>query len=213
MSDVCPSKNTLQKYVGTILPDADAQQIESQLDGCIDCESLVANMELRSHQGIRAAFQSIARPTSPKSHWAAFNSDSEIGDCRLLEEIGSGTFARVFLAFQPSMQRFIAIKISYRASSEPKLLSKLNHPHIVRVYHYDDRKLAHQGLYQLYMEYVPGCGLKKLLDNIRSVDPEQRTGSFLIERIKRLGSGSGYMNVDDGTPTSFAHTTWDEAVC
>ena len=213
MSDVCPNKETLQKYAASILPDTDSQQLESHLDECTACEALVANLERSSHHGIRVALQSASRPTSSKSHLAAIDENTEIGDCRLLKEIGSGAFARVFLALQRSMQRFIAIKISYRASSEPKLLSKLNHPHIVRVYHYDDRRLAHRGLYQLYMEYVPGCSLKQLLDDIRSVDPPQRTGGFVIERIKRLRSGSGDMSIDEGTPSSFTQTTWEEAVC
>ncbi|MFE9325031.1 hypothetical protein ACIHDR_19375 [Nocardia sp. NPDC052278] len=58
---------------------------------------------------------------------------ASVDDFDLLVELGSGAFARVFLARQRSMQRLVAVKISYNRGTEPETLAQLDHEYIVRV--------------------------------------------------------------------------------
>jgi serine/threonine protein kinase len=89
-----------------------------------------------------------------------------IGDYRLESRIGAGGMGEVFLGYQPSMDRQVAIKVlDSRLMSEPelvqrferevKLTGKLLHAHVVTAFdagHDDDR-------YFLVMEYVDGASL------------------------------------------------------
>lgn len=54
---------------------------------------------------------------------------------RLLEELGRGTFGRVFLAKQQALAgREVAVKVTLRPSREAERLARLQHTHIVPVY-------------------------------------------------------------------------------
>src|SRR5262249_13315507 len=57
-----------------------------------------------------------------------------IDDFDLLTSLGSGAFARVFLARQRSLQRLVAVKISSDHGTEPQTLAQLDHDYIVRVF-------------------------------------------------------------------------------
>ena len=53
----------------------------------------------------------------------------------LVEELGRGAFARVFLAKQPSLaNRLVAVKVTTTATDEPQKLARLQHPNVVPVY-------------------------------------------------------------------------------
>src|SRR4051812_14066553 len=77
-----------------------------------------------------------------------------IDDFDLKAQLGEGAFAKVFLAYQRSMQRLVALKISADRGVEPQTLAQLNHPNIVRVF--DQRRLPDQGQRLLYMEFLAG---------------------------------------------------------
>src|SRR5437588_2495336 len=73
----------------------------------------------------------------------------------LLEEIGRGAFARVFLATEPALgNREVAVKISRGGSAEAKTLGRLNHPNIVPVH--SVREDRSTGLTLVCMPYL-GC--------------------------------------------------------
>src|SRR5947207_3438799 len=71
-----------------------------------------------------------------------------VDDFDLLLLLGEGAFAKVYLAWQRSMQRQVALKVSAPRGVEAKTLAQLDHRHIVRVY--DQRVLAERGLQLLY---------------------------------------------------------------
>ena len=98
----------------------------------------------------------------------------QVDDFDLLMGLGSGAFARVFLARQRSMQRLVAVKISHDNGNEPQTLAQLDHHYIVRVF--DQRLLEDRRLRLLYMQYVPGGTLLGVLRRVR-VDPGTRTGA------------------------------------
>jgi len=58
----------------------------------------------------------------------------EVGPYRLVRELGTGTFARVFLAEQADLDgRHVVVKVTARPSPEPRLLARAGHAHIVPV--------------------------------------------------------------------------------
>jgi hypothetical protein len=60
---------------------------------------------------------------------------SEFGGFRLLQELGSGAFARVYLARQRELAgRLVVLKITTEITSESQALSRLQHTHVVPIY-------------------------------------------------------------------------------
>ncbi len=94
---------------------------------------------------------------------------------RLLQRLGSGTFATVYLAEDTKMGRHVAVKVveksrdlEGRALREAQAAAKLSHPHIVTVFEVTqqaDRTL-------LFTEYVEGATLRELFQKGRLTDSE-----------------------------------------
>src|SRR5206468_3367280 len=94
-----------------------------------------------------------------------------IGNCRVVEEIGSGGMAVIYKAVQESLNRTVAIKalktsvaqdsqFAIRFEREALSVSSLQHENIIHIY--DFHKLG--GAYFIVMEYVEGIDLYDLLD-------------------------------------------------
>jgi serine/threonine protein kinase len=95
----------------------------------------------------------------------------EIAQYRIVEEIGLGGMATVYKAYQPSMKRFVALKVlSYhlvrdltfldRFEREARTIAKLEHVYILPVHDYGH----HEGVPYLVMRYVEGGTLADLLE-------------------------------------------------
>ncbi len=106
-----------------------------------------------------------------------------IEDFKLLSLLGEGAFARVYLSWQDSMHRLVALKVTRRGSDEPQALSQLDHPNIVRVY--DQRNCPDPPTNLLYMQYVPGGTLADVIKGVREIPIDSRSGGHLIESIDR----------------------------
>ena len=87
----------------------------------------------------------------------------------ITEEIGSGGMATVFRAYQPSMDRHVAIKVirssilhdralRERFQREARLIARLEHPHLLPVYDFDGE---HDPPY-IVMRYLDGGTLKQV---------------------------------------------------
>jgi len=87
----------------------------------------------------------------------------------ITEEIGSGGMATVFRAYQPSMDRHVAIKVIHasilhdsglreRFQREARLIARLEHPHLLPVYDFDG---DHDPPY-IVMRYLEGGTLKEI---------------------------------------------------
>ncbi len=135
-----------------------------------------------------------------------------IDDFELLSELGSGAFAKVFLARQKSMQRTVAVKISADEGTEPQTLAQLDHDNIVRVY--DQRLLPDRKLRLLYMQYIAGGTLQQVIQRMREIPPDERTGEIILDVVDE-----GLEKRGDMRPTMsaarhwLAMATWPEAVC
>ncbi|WP_084522427.1 serine/threonine-protein kinase [Nocardia inohanensis] len=133
-----------------------------------------------------------------------------VDDFELLLMLGSGAFARVFLARQRSMERLVALKISHNHGVEPQILAQLDHPHIVRVY--DMRLLADRDLKLMYMEYVAGGTLLDVLRQCSDTPPERRDGRTLLAAIDEVLGEKGVHPADTGVRAELAALSWPETV-
>lgn len=95
----------------------------------------------------------------------------EITGYELIEELGRGGMATVYKARQPSLGRFIAVKVlppyfahdeefTRRFKREALAVAKLRHPNIVQVYNFHQQ----DDLFYLAMEYIEGGSLADLLE-------------------------------------------------
>jgi len=102
---------------------------------------------------------------------------------RVLRCLGSGAFAKVYLALQENLQRLVALKVSQKRSEESQTLSQLDHPNIVRVF--DERELTEPPVRLLYMQFVGGGTLASCLQQLEGIPPEQRQGRQVLDSIKQ----------------------------
>ena len=101
-----------------------------------------------------------------------------MGDFELVALLGSGSFSRVYLARQLSLDgRYVALKVVNRALREPAHLARLQHTGIVPLYsyHYAD------GRWLLCMPYSGPATLADWLK--RTSDSLARSGRSLIETV------------------------------
>jgi len=96
----------------------------------------------------------------------------EVPRYEIIEELGRGGMATVYKARQPSLGRFIAIKVLppyfahdeefvQRFKREALAVAKLRHPNIVQVYNFHQEG----DLFYLAMEYIEGGSLAQLMEN------------------------------------------------
>jgi eukaryotic-like serine/threonine-protein kinase len=151
----------------------------------------------------------------PKPSTAAFSSlkpGDQLDDFQLLTPLGSGAFARVFLARQISMERLVALKISAHSGSEPQTLAQLDHPHIVRVY--DQRACSNPPARLLYMEVVAGGTLQDVIARARNSFDGKPSGQLLLSAIdERLSAAGSPIPESSSSRDWIEDAIWPEVVC
>ena len=108
----------------------------------------------------------------------------QLGNYKIVEELGRGGMAIVYRAFQPSLNRYVAIKVLpphfghdrefvERFQREALASAKLRHPNIVVIH-----DVGHQeGIYFIVMELLEGRTLKQIVEE---------EGALSIERARRI---------------------------
>ncbi len=95
------------------------------------------------------------------------------GKYRIVEQLGRGGMAEVYKAYQPGLDRYVAVKVMHsfladdkdflaRFQREAKLVASMRHPNIVQVHDFD----VEGGLYYMVMEFIDGETLKTRLQNL-----------------------------------------------
>ena len=93
-----------------------------------------------------------------------------VGKYEIVDAVGAGGMGTVYRAFDPTLERMVALKIVHldrvhdvpfeqlcvRFRNEARAVARLNHPAIVTIFDYDDQDPV--GAY-IAMEYVQGCAL------------------------------------------------------
>jgi len=101
----------------------------------------------------------------------------------LVEELGRGSFARVFLAKERQLaDRPVALKVTRRGSREPQTLARLQHTHIVPVHSH--RIDTTSGLHLLCMPYFGRITLARILADPQVQVPD--AGAALAGALDRL---------------------------
>jgi tetratricopeptide (TPR) repeat protein len=105
-----------------------------------------------------------------------------LGDCRLLAELGRGAQGRVFLATQQALgDRLVVLKLTPCHGHEHLALARLQHTNIVPLYFaWDDPE---RNLRILGMPYYGGATVARLLERLRDVPPEDRSGPGLLQAL------------------------------
>jgi WD40 repeat protein/serine/threonine protein kinase/Tfp pilus assembly protein PilF len=103
----------------------------------------------------------------------------QLGDFRILREIGHGGMGVVYEAEQVSLGRHVALKVlprklvaeagqKRRFEREAKAAAKLHHTNIVPVFGVGE----HDGLPYYVMQFIQGLGLDEVLDELRRLRPQ-----------------------------------------
>ena len=163
---------------------------------------------LRRLFGMRST-RMLARPLEPALRM--HEPGEQLEEFAILRKLGEGAFADVFLAWQKSMQRRVALKISARRSDEPQTLAQLDHTNIVRVY---DQRLVDNGRsHLLYMEYLPGGNLQMVAARVRETPPARRNGQMLLDVVDESLEQQGETQPPSMLRLRVAGMSWTEVVC
>src|SRR6202049_179134 len=115
-----------------------------------------------------------------------------LGQFRIVDRIGAGGMATVFKAYQPNLDRYVAVKVlpAYHArdpiflkrfQQEARSVAKLQHANIVPIHEFGEQ----DGITYIVMEYVDGGTLKDRL-KLRGVTFAEAV-EFVIQAAEGLG--------------------------
>jgi predicted Ser/Thr protein kinase len=154
---VCP---TDEELIPMLVGESADPSIASHLHECSSCRRRLDmfQSDLNALRNATVGMPPVAPPSRP----------SRIGKYLIVGELDSGGQAIVYRAVHPTLDKELAIKLSFRAVgqlsndrplliAEGKLLAKLDHPGLARVYDLD----FHEDRPFLAMEFVHGPNLAK----------------------------------------------------
>lgn len=117
-----------------------------------------------------------------------------LGQFRIVERIGAGGMATVFKAYQPVLDRYVAVKVlpDYHARDpifkerflrEARAVARLDHPNIVQIYLFGEE----ENITYIVMQYVDGGTLKDKLRQSGALTPAEAV-KFIIQAAEGLGA-------------------------
>lgn len=187
--DVCPSENTVTMFAQGDLAAVDADRVEAHLDVCEVCAEVVAEL-VRVFGGAPASRVTPASlgetvVSGPRVHgndaWLA--PGDRVSRYRVLEVVGAGGMGVVYAAYDPDLDRRVALKLlhdggasSTAGNARPRLLreaqalARLSHPNVVAVH---DVGAVGDRLF-LAMEFIDGQTLTQWLGERKRSWPELR---------------------------------------
>src|SRR5438876_3484904 len=116
----------------------------------------------------------------------------QLGDFRILREVGKGGMGIVYEAEQVSLGRHVALKVlpksmlvdakaKRRFEREAKSAAKLHHTNIVPVFGVGEQ----DGMPYYVMQFIPGLGLDEVLEELKTLQPGGKKG----ESAPQLSAG------------------------
>ncbi len=113
---------------------------------------------------IQDRLRTTPEPAPRPAALARLGPGQRLGEFELLQVLGAGSFARVFLARQVSLDRQVALKVSANLGNEARTLARLEHAHIVQVF--SETVDPGRDLRLLCMQYVPGTTLAHVIRSL-----------------------------------------------
>ncbi len=116
-----------------------------------------------------------------------------LGKYQIVVRVGRGGMARVYKAYQASLDRYVALKVLHthlaeesdfveRFEREATAVARLRHPGIVQVFDYD----VEDDHYYIVMEFVEGPTLKAEFNERAKRKPETEQNIFTLEEVSLL---------------------------
>jgi serine/threonine protein kinase/Tfp pilus assembly protein PilF len=163
--------------------------IADELIGCLDSLEFVQNIAPQ-----------LTDERSGDARSFAANSNTTLGDFRLLRELGRGGMGVVYEAEQLSLGRHIALKVLpfaamldkqqlNRFKNEARAAATLDHPNIVAIYSVG----AERGVHYYAMQLIEGRSLAEVIEQMRNDQASATSGDLSIPASspRRGGPGRG----------------------
>ena len=176
----CPDEADLAEFVRGELRAEDADRVEAHLDGCEACSQVVIELVRIFDDSLGASDQGLPTLEGARTErsvdgdededdYEALPSGAEVGRYRVLECIGFGGMGVVYSAYDPQLDRRVALKVlrggpgaeetrrNGRLLREAKVMAKLSHPNVIVVHDVG----SFDGRVFLAMEFVEGTTLSR----------------------------------------------------
>jgi formylglycine-generating enzyme required for sulfatase activity len=133
----CPPEDRLQRLIDGELPPTEFEPVEAHLEHCPVCQSTLDRLTAFADTAWLVPRAALARRTAPVA--------PAIPGFHLQGEVGRGGHGVVYRAWQPDLERLVAIKVlragafsttaeRHRFLAEARSAARLGHPNIVRVF-------------------------------------------------------------------------------
>ncbi len=191
----CLDDNAASEFVSGSLAGAALTKVEGHLAGCRDCRALVAALaggdDLDSNAATRKR-ERITESQAGRRPTKTLQIGDRVGRYLVLSTLGAGGMGVVFSAYDPQLDRKIALKLlranlganakeaRTRLKREAQAIAQLNHPNVVGVY---DVGTTDDGAVYLAMEFVEGDTITTWLKRW------PRTWREIVELFLQAGRG------------------------
>jgi serine/threonine protein kinase len=164
------------------LPSTSAESPEKSSAETLDATKIDERLESPTAQA--PSFRPVVQPfnTGPSFPGA----EEKIGDFELLKILGTGSFGRVYLARQLTLNREVALKVTGNRGSEARTLARLEHDNIVQVF--SETLEAPRNLRLLCMQLVPGTTLARIISSVQARPRQEWSGKAILEAIDELAA-------------------------
>ncbi|HVE86483.1 MAG TPA: protein kinase, partial [Myxococcales bacterium] len=156
-------ENALSAYARRELPDAARAGAERHLAGCAECRSLLEDLAaLCADPG---ADRPTLPPSPPPPGPQLLSGGTAVGRYVILRPVGTGGFGVVYAAYDPKLDRKIALKLLHTPVSQDRLLreaqamARLSHPNVTHVFDV----AALEDRICVAMEFIEGRDLRQWL--------------------------------------------------
>ncbi|MFN0246800.1 MAG: protein kinase domain-containing protein [Kofleriaceae bacterium] len=170
---VCPGEETIAAYAAGRLARVERDGVDSHIDTCSACLELVAALaKLATVDGLAghaADPPSIGVPSIPDTR-EGWTPGGTLGRYVLLARLGAGGMGVVYSAYDPDLDRRVAVKVLRRTRTgdrlreEARAIAKLAHPNVIAVHDVGDA----DGEVFVAMEQVEGATVRDWLRTPRT---------------------------------------------
>ncbi len=213
-STECPSGQLLLDYILGHLDEGTLESVADHVDHCDRCESAAKELDntadtlmellrastaespFEAESNLNRALQAVVGRSICRSasSWTAARLPEQFGRYRIQKQLGAGGMGSVFLAWDTTLSRRVALKIPHffvqdrvkireRFLREAKIAAQVEHVGICRVYDVGELN----GLCFLAMEFIEGPTLEKYAaDQIDSWDEVVRIVRTVAETMQEL---------------------------
>ena len=154
---VCPGEETIAAYAEARLAGVERDELESHLDTCSICQELVV------------ALAKLSAPIAGGGESKEPEIAGYLGRYVLLARLGAGGMGVVYAAYDPELDRRVAVKVLRRARAgdqlreEARAIARLAHPNVIAVHDVGEA----DGEVFVAMEHVEGVTVREWLREAR----------------------------------------------